>query len=191
MNDDVTQILARAGEGDPGAAERLAVLLYEELRALARNEMARERPGHTLQPTALVHEAYLRLIGEQGASFENRRHFYGAAARAIRRVLVDHARRRGRQKRGGDVQRTQFDDALAVAPLRDERLIALDEALEGLAAQDPGKARLVELRFFGGFTLDEAARALGVSESKVVRDWRVARAWLQSALDEGAAGDGA
>ena len=181
---DFTLLLSDAERGDPVAAERLAVLLYSELRALARREMAGERADHTLQPTALVHEAYLRLVGDEGASFENRGHFYGAAARAIRRVLVDHARSRARLKRGAGRRRVDLEAVELAAPERDLELLALDEALEGLAELDPGKARLVELRFFAGMTLDEAARTMGVSPSTVVRDWRMARAWLQSALDD-------
>jgi RNA polymerase sigma factor (TIGR02999 family) len=179
---EFTSILQSAGDGDPEAARRLVALLYAELRALARREMAGERPDHTLQPTALVHEAYMRLVGDGDATFENRAHFFGAAARAIRRILVEHARRRGRQKRGGAGQRVTLDEALVVVPERDDRLLALDEALERLAALDPAKARLVELRYFAGATLQESARMLGVSESTVVRDWRTTRAWLHAAL---------
>lgn len=163
--------------------ERLAEELYAELRELARRELAHERPDHTLQPTALVHEAYLRLSGAEGAKFQNRAHFYGAAAQAIRRVLVDHARARARHKRGGGVPPVRLDDLELVAPQRDEQLLQLDEALDRLARLDPSKARLVELRFFAGMTLDEAATLLGASPSTAARDWRTARAWLQSELD--------
>ena len=186
---DFTQLLQRAGAGDAEANERLAVQLYDELRSLARREMAGERPGHTLQPTALVHEAYVRLIGNTDQRFENRAHFHAAAAAAIRRILIEHARRRGRARRGGARQRVELDGELLASPDRDEHLLALDEALRRLAELDPGHARLVELRFFAGMTLDEAAQVLGVSQSTVVRQWRLARAWLQAALDD-AAGDG-
>lgn len=188
---DFTSLLDEAGGGDPIAAERLAVMLYAELRELARREMTQERPDHTLQPTALVHEAYLRLLGDDGANFENRAHFFGAAARAIRRVLVDHARSRHREKRGGGRRRVEvedLEDAQLVAPQRDEELLALDEALRHLGELDEQKAKLVEPRFFAGMTLDEAAATLGVSQSTVVRDWRMARAWLQSFLDESGGG---
>lgn len=180
---DFTDILRSAGGGDQAATERLAELLYAELRSLARREMAAERPDHTLEPTALVHEAYLRLIGSEGASFENRAHFFGAAARAIRRVLVEHARARGRLKRGGAAQRMDLDEDQLQTFERDADLLALDEALARLAELDVDKARLVELRFFAGMTLDETARALGVSASTIVREWRTTRAWLQQALD--------
>ena len=175
-------LLRDAEKGDGVAAERLAELLYGELRALARREMAAERADHTLQPTALVHEAYLRLVGADGASFENRAHFYGAAARAIRRVLVDHARARGRLKRGSGERRLDLSELEIAAPERDADVLALEEALVRLAELDADKARLVELRFFAGMTLEEAAHALGVSPSTVVREWRMARAWLQNAL---------
>ena len=181
---DFTLLLQRAGDGDAEAGELIAVRLYDELRALARREMAGERRGHTLQPTALVHEAYLRLIGDDRQPFENRAHFFGAAAAAIRRVLVEHARRRGRAKRGGGRQRVELDAELQASPDRDEHLLALDESLRQLAVLDPEQARLVELRFFAGMTLDESARLLGVSQSTVVRHWRQARAWLQAALDD-------
>jgi RNA polymerase sigma factor (TIGR02999 family) len=181
---ELTSILQRASGGDAVAAERLAVLLYDELRALARREMAGERDDHTLQPTALVHEAYLRLVGAEGATFESRAHFCGAAAQAIRRVLVDHARRRARQKRGGCARRVDLEELRLVAGEDGDELVALDEALARLAALDPPKARLVELRFFAGLTIDESARLLGVSTSTAVRDWRMARAWLQCELDD-------
>ncbi|HVS18190.1 MAG TPA: sigma-70 family RNA polymerase sigma factor [Planctomycetota bacterium] len=188
--DDFTMLLEQAGNGDPAAGERLAERLYSELRALARREMAGERPDHTLQPTALVHEAYLRLMGVGEERFESRAHFYGAAARAIRRVLVDHARSRRRLKRGAGGVRIELDGLELQAPERDARLVALDDALERLAELDPRKARLVELRFFAGMTLEQAASALGASPSTVARDWRTARAWLQSELDGGEPGSG-
>ncbi len=182
---ELTQILERAGDGDRNANESLARIVYEELREMARREMRVERGNHTLQPTALVHEAYLRLLGGEGATFENRAHFFSAAAAAIRRVLVEHARKRSRQKRGGDLVRVEIDSATAVTPVRDDRLIQLDEALERLAEVDPEKARLVELRFFAGMTVEEVARMRSVSESTIAREWRAARAWLQGQLDEG------
>ncbi|MFG0316842.1 MAG: sigma-70 family RNA polymerase sigma factor [Planctomycetota bacterium JB042] len=182
---ELTRILENAERGDEGASERLAALVYDELREMARREMRGERRDHTLQPTALVNEAYLRLLGDEGTSFENRAHFFGAAASAIRRVLVEHARRRSRLKRGGGRERIDLDEALDAAdPIRDDRLLALDEAMERLASFDEAKARLVELRFFAGMTVPEIARARRVSESTVAREWRLARSWLQGALDE-------
>jgi RNA polymerase sigma factor (TIGR02999 family) len=180
---DFTRLLDEAGGGDPAAGERLAERLYAELRRLARREMASERSDHTLQPTALVHEAYLRLMGVGEERFESRAHFYAAAACAIRRVLVDHARARGRLKRGGAQLRVDLEGLELQAPERDARLLELDAALARLAELDPTKARLVELRFFAGMTLEEAARALGASQSTAAREWRTARAWLQSELD--------
>ena len=184
---EVTQILNQMGRGEAGAAEHLAAVLYDELRAIARREMDGERADHTLQPTALVHEAYLRLVPE-GGTFENRAHFLGAAANAIRRILVEHARKRGRFKRGGDRARLDIDVAEAGEPMRDATLIALDDALADLEASSATTARIVELRFFAGMTVPEVARVLNTSESTVQRDWRLARAWLRGELegDDGA-----
>ena len=165
---DLTRILTESRAGRTGAAEELAALLYDELRALARQELASERPAHTLQPTALVHEAYLRLVGTD-VVFENRAHFFGAAATAIRRVLVDHARRRARGKRGGGAVQVSLDDVDPARPIADAELLGLDEALARLAVLDPLKARIVELRFFSGLSVDELARALELSESTVRR----------------------
>ena len=181
---DITQLLAEVERGAEGSAQRLAALLYDELRVMARREMAAERPDHTLQPTARVHEAYLRLVGDAGASFDSRAHFFSAAANAIRRVLVEHARRRGRLKRGGDRIRIDFDNLQPMEEERDERVLALDEALQQLEELDPDKARLVELRFFAGMSVEEAAQALKISESTAARNWRMVRAWLQGALTE-------
>jgi len=180
---DVTRILREARDGQEGASEELAALLYGELRQLARRELAHERPDHTLQPTALVHEAWLRLMGDAECEFDSRAHFFGAAARAIRRVLVDHARARAREKRGGGAIALPLDQLDPAAPLPESRLLALDEALERLAVVDPFKARVVELRFFSGLSVAELARLLGTSESSVGRDWRVARAWLRGELE--------
>jgi len=183
---EVTRILQEMEGGAPDAADRLAAVLYDELREIARREMAGERAGHTLQPTALVHEAFLRLV-PGGGTFESRAHFLGAAANAIRRVLVEHARRRGRLKRGGDRERVDYEVAEAGEPLRDEVLVALDDALADLEASSPTTARIVELRFFAGMTVPEVARLLNTSESTVQRGWRAARAWLRGEL-EGADG---
>jgi RNA polymerase sigma factor (TIGR02999 family) len=182
---DRNRILRSAQEGDPEAANELAALLYDELHALARREMSGERAGHTLQPTALVNEAFLRLVADKDASFADRDAFFAAAATTIRRVLVDHARKRASEKRGGDVVRVPLEGLDAAEPLADEDLLALDEAMAKLATIDPRKARLVELRFFAGLTMAELARAMGSSEATIGREWRLARAWLRSHLEEG------
>jgi RNA polymerase sigma factor (TIGR02999 family) len=176
----VTRLLDAAAAGDRRAAADLLPLVYDELRKLAGAQMAGERPGQTLDATAVVHEAYLRLAG--GCSFESRSHFFAAAAQAMRRILVENARRKGRLKRGGGRQREAAElDALA-AELPDEELLALHEALERFAVHDPVKAKLVELHFFGGMSLPEAASHLGISLSTAERGWRYARAWLYAAM---------
>src|SRR4051794_35158556 len=161
---DVTRILSAIEQGDPKAANQLLPLVYEELRKLAAQRLTHERPGQTLQATALVHEAYLRLVGsEPEAGWDSRGHFFAAAAEAMRRILVENARRKGRQKRGGGLARVDLEDAEMACRLPLENLLALDEALARLATEDPVKARLVALRFFAGLSLDEAAKVLGVS----------------------------
>ena len=182
---DVTVLLGQVREGEPGAAEHMAALLYDQLKAMASLQMEHERGDHTLQPTALVHEAFVRLVGEGGVSFADRRHFLGAASQAIRRVLVDHARSRQRDKRGGGARRVPLDEAVP-EPMTDGTLIQLDEALTELATFAPTGSRIVEARFFGGMTIPETAGWLGTSESTVEREWRVARAWLRERLE----GDG-
>ena len=181
---DLTRILGEIREGDAGAPERLAAALYDELRRMAGRQMAHERPDHTLQPTALVHEAYVRLVSGEVATFENRAHFLGAAAIAIRRVLVEHARKRARIKRGGDLQRVDLDDVDPAGPVPDAALIGLDEALVELAGFAPRQARLVELKFFAGMSIPEIARLMQVSESTIQREWRIARAWLKGELED-------
>src|SRR4051794_32801671 len=179
---DVTRLLDAAAAGDPGAAERLWATVYAELRTLAAAQVARERPGLTLDPTVLVHEAYLRLAVDKDHSFTNRRHFFGAAATAMRRVLVEAARAKGRDKRGGGRHREYPDlDGLA-AGRSDDDLLALHDALDRFATVDPERARLAELRFFAGLTLPQAAECLGVSPSTADRGWRYARAWLHAAM---------
>src|SRR5438876_4611493 len=177
---ELTRILDAIGQGDPRAAAQLLPLVYDELRRLAATQMAREKPGQTLDATGLVHEAYLRLVGEQ--QFANRRHFFAAAAEAMRRIRVENARRKGREKHGGGRRRADADlDSLMQAG-PDEELLALHEALDEFAAHDPLKAKLVELRFFGGLTLEQAAECLDISLSTADRAWRYARAWLYAAM---------
>jgi RNA polymerase sigma factor (TIGR02999 family) len=174
---DVTRLLHAVNRGEPSAPEDLYRLVYEELRRLAGARMGSQRDGHTLQPTALVHEAYLRLVGSD-SRWQGRAHFFGAAARAMRQVLVDHARRRGARKRGGGRGRISLSDLDPATEARLDDLLALDEALERLAARDRRKASVVELRFFAGLEVDETARALGISPRSVHLDWRFAKAWL-------------
>lgn len=174
----VTALLQAWSAGDSGALDRLVPLVHAELRRLARRYMRRERAGHTLQTTALVNEAYLRLVDAQGVTWENRAHFFGISARIMRRVLVEFARERGYRKRGGGVRRVPLDEVQLVADAPDADLVALDEALSALEAVDPRKSRTIELRFFGGLSMEEAARVLKVSPETVKRDSRLAKAWL-------------
>jgi RNA polymerase sigma factor (TIGR02999 family) len=178
----VTVILNRVQQGHPKAAEELLPLVYEELRKLAAAKMANERPGQTLQPTALVHEAWLRLTGNENQEWNNRGHFFAAAAEAMRRILVENARRKQRVKHGGEMQRVDLA-ALDVAIItHDEHLLAVDEALDKLAAHDPLGAQLIKLRFFAGLPNVEAARVLGIPERTAKRTWAYARAWLSEEL---------
>lgn len=181
---DVTRLLDAAAAGDPAAAADLLPLVYDELRKLASARLAEEQPGQTLQPTALVHEAYLRLVDvKQAQHWSGRGHFFAAAAEAMRRILIDQARRKLRPKHGGDRMRIDLDElALPSAGDRAEILLALDEALNALATVEPAKAELVKLRYFAGLTLEEAAACLGVSLATAKRHWAVARAWLFAAL---------
>jgi len=176
---DVTVILNRAVQGDPKAAEELLPLVYQELRRLAALKMANEAPGHTLQPTALVHEAYLRLAGSnQPQQWDGRAHFFGAAAQAMRRILVDRAREKQALKRGGNLKRVDIDAVELPSPMSDDELLALDEALDRLATVDTRAAEMVKLCFYVGLSQEEAARELGVSVSTAERVWAFARAWL-------------
>lgn len=176
---DITLVLSQLDRGDPASADRLLRLVYDELRKIAAWKMTGEPAGHTLQPTALVHEAWLRLAGAQRWNWQNRAHFFGAAAEAMRRILIDSARRRRAQRRGGDQTRVDFEASdFAIATFDDDRLIALDEALERLAAEDPPKAALVRLRFFAGLSIEDAAKALDISAATAKRWWVFARAWL-------------
>jgi RNA polymerase sigma factor (TIGR02999 family) len=174
---EVTQLLLAWGKGDPAALEALTPVVYDELRRLARRYMGNERVGHTLQATALVNEAYMRLVDIHKVQWQNRAHFFAMSARLMRRILVDSARARKYQKRGGGAQKVTLDERLLVAePGRD--LVALDDALNALAKVDERKSKVVEMRFFGGLTVEETAEALGVSVDTVMRDWKLAKAWL-------------
>src|SRR4029077_5098784 len=178
-----TQILSAIEAGDPHAAEQLLPLVYDELRKLAAHKLASEKPGQTLQATALVHEAYLRLVDvEKVQHWDSRGHFFAAAARAMRPILIDNARHKQRPKHGGDRQRVDLDDACALVGAPAEGLLALDEALTKLAMEAPAKAELVKLRYFAGLSLEEAADLLGISRATAKRYWAYARAWLFSAL---------
>jgi RNA polymerase sigma factor (TIGR02999 family) len=179
---EVTQLLRAWSAGEPGALDRLFPLVYNELRRTARRFLAAERQGHTLQATALVHETYFRLIAQRRVEWQERAQFYAVAARSMRRILVDHARARAAQKRGMDVHAVPLEEAHEVAAVRPADVIALDEALDGLAELDPQKAAIVELRFFGGLSNEQTAVALGCSRATVIRQWRIARAWLFDAL---------
>jgi RNA polymerase sigma factor (TIGR02999 family) len=176
--EQVTVLLRAWSEGDASAPEKLTPLIYAELRRLARRAMRRENPQNTLETGALVNEAYIRLADWKNARWENRAHFYGVAAQIMRRVLIDHARARGYQKRGGGVRPVSLDEALVASPSQAPDLIALDEALERLAKVDARKGKVVELRFFAGLSAKETARVLNISEFTVIRDWNFAKAWL-------------
>ncbi len=176
--DDLTSILEAAGAADPKGAEQLLPLVYDELRRLAAAKMANERPGQTLQATALVHEAYLRLVGNGEHTWQNRRHFFGAAAESMRHILVDRARRKAAVRHGGEMVRLNLDDVRVASEATDEDVVRVNDALEKLAARDREAAELVKLRFFAGFTLAKAAELLGVSERTAKRTWAYSRAWL-------------
>ena len=181
---DVTRILQSIGAGEKQASAQLLPLVYEELRKLAASKMAREAPGQTLQPTALVHEAWLKLAGNQGAQWEGRRHFFGAAAEAMRRILIDNARRKAAQRHGGDQQRVDIFEIDLAAPGPDDELLALNEALERFEALDKTKAELIKLRYFAGLTIEEAAVTLGISLATAKRWWTYSRAWLFKEIRE-------
>jgi RNA polymerase sigma factor (TIGR02999 family) len=176
--EDVTVLLGQLAKGSDSAAAKLIPLVYDELRHLAAGYMRRERPDHTLQPTALVHEAYLKLIEQREVNWQGRAHFFGIAAQTMRRILVDHARGHLRDKRGGGVIPVPLDEALAFSPEQSSELVKLDESLERLAKLDPRQSRIVELRFFGGMTVEQTADILGISPKTVKRDWSMAKAWL-------------
>lgn len=178
----VTQLLRAWNGGDQSALEKLTPIVYDELRRMARQYMAYERPSHTLQSAALVNEVYLRLVDSAHSNWQNRIHFFAVCARAMRRILVDWARSRQAVKRGGEIRPLRLEEALVVNEVRDVDLIALDEALKGLAAVDPRRSQVVELHFFGGLSLEETAEVLKVSDDTVLRDWKLAKSWLRCEL---------
>lgn len=180
--DDVTQLLIDLSGGDRHAVEALLPAVYDEMRRLAAGYLRRERANHTLQPTALVHEAYLKLIDQTRVNWQNRAHFFGIAAQSMRRILIDHAKSRNAEKRGGDAEKFQLDENIDKARELSVEILRLDEALKDFAKADPQKARLVELRYFGGLTFEEAAEVLGISVITAKRHWRVARATLYGQL---------
>ncbi|HVQ36637.1 MAG TPA: sigma-70 family RNA polymerase sigma factor [Pyrinomonadaceae bacterium] len=181
----VTQLLVAWGDGDAAARDELMPLVYEELRRLAHRYMGRERSDHTLQTSGLVNEAYLRLIDQSQVRWQNRAHFFGIAAEMMRRILVDYARSRGYAKRGGKARQVTLDEAAIVSRERAADVVALDEALTGLAEFDMRKSRIVELRFFGGLSIEETAEVLAVSPGTVMRDWTLAKAWLRREMTSG------
>jgi RNA polymerase sigma factor (TIGR02999 family) len=182
---EVTRLLVAWSNGDQAALEQLTPLVYSELHRLAHRYLGRERKGHTLQTTALVHEAYLRLIDQKEVRWQNRAHFFAIAAQMMRRILVDYARSRNVARRGGGAQQVSLDEAMEVSDERASDVIALDEALKGLSELDQRKSRIIELRFFGGLSIEETAEVLGVSPGTVMRDWTFAKAWLQREINRG------
>ncbi|HYO64060.1 MAG TPA: sigma-70 family RNA polymerase sigma factor [Pyrinomonadaceae bacterium] len=182
---DVTQLLLNWSNGDGHALEELLPLVYNELRQLAERYLRRERSDHTLQATALVHEAYLKLIDQRNVRWQNRAHFFGVAAQAMRRILVDHARGHMAAKRGSGGVKLSLDEGLMVSDEKADELVALDDALNRLAEIDPQKSRIVELRFFGGLSIEETAEVLGIGTATVTRQWRLARAWLYGQVAKG------
>jgi RNA polymerase sigma-70 factor, ECF subfamily len=181
---EVTLLLSALTRGDDGAASKLIPVVYDELRRLAGGYMRRERVEHTLQATALVHEAYLKLVEQRSVNWQSRAHFFGVAAQLMRRILIDHARGHARQKRGGEQKKVALDEVLVFAEQQADELLAVDESLDRLAEIDPRQGRVVELRFFGGLSVEESAEVLGVSPKTVKRDWSVAKAWLYADLKE-------
>ena len=179
---DVTSVVNLAGQGDARAAQQLMPLVYTQLHRLARSFLARESPDHTLQATALVNEAYLKLVDQNRVDWKGRTHFFAVGAQAMRRILVDHARRKHRQKRGGDARRVPVEPDFILSPREPEHVLALDEALDRLAVRDQRQSRIVELRFFGGMTVQEVADALGMSKRAVEQEWTMIKAWLRHML---------
>ncbi len=180
---EVTRLLKDWSGGDPAALDQLIPIVYDELRAVAARYLRRERQDHTLQPTALVNEAYLRLIDQKQVQWQNRAHFFGVSAQMMRRILVDHAKSHNRAKRGGGARKVSLDEAAALSQERADDIVELDEALTALAAFDERKSRVVEMRYFGGLSVEETAEVLKVSEITVARDWKLARAWLYTHIE--------
>jgi RNA polymerase sigma-70 factor (ECF subfamily) len=181
---NITLMLKKLNQGNQDVVSELVPVLYDELRRLASYHLRHERPNHTLQPTALVHEAYLRLVDQKQVHWQNRSHFFGIAAQQMRRILVDYARNHQAAKRGGAVAKVTLDEAMIVSTENPTEILAVDETLSRLAAFDPQQARIVELRVFGGLTVEEVAEALGISPATVKRDWNVARAWLTREINQ-------
>jgi RNA polymerase sigma factor (TIGR02999 family) len=187
---DVTEILSQIESGDPSVADQLLPLVYEELRRLAAAKLAREKPGQTLEATALVHEAYLRVVDvDKAQHWDSRRHFFSAAAEAMRRILVERARAKGRQKRGGGAQRVALDEDLLVTTIEPGELLAVDDSLSRLTEEDPVAAEVVKLRYFAGMSVDEAAEALGIHRATAYRHWAYARAWIRADIGSGGGTD--
>ncbi|MGA2534957.1 MAG: sigma-70 family RNA polymerase sigma factor [Terracidiphilus sp.] len=181
---EVTLLLSALTHGDEGAASKLMPVVYNELRRLAGSYMRRERSDHTLQATALVHEAYIKLIDQRSVNWQSRAHFFGVSAQLMRRILIDHARGHTREKRGGDQKKVSLEDVVLFAERQADELLAVDDSLNALAKIDPRQARVVELRFFGGLSVEEAADVLGVSPKTIKREWSVAKAWLAADLKQ-------
>lgn len=184
---EITQLLAEWSDGNQSALDELYPLVYDELHRLARRYMSRERQGHTLQTTALINEAYVRLVDQRNVHWANRSHFFAISAQIMRRILIDHARRHAYAKRGGGAQQVSLDEAATVTRLAGSEMILLDEALKSLAEMDPRRSQVVELRYFGGLKNEEIAVVLNISENTVTRDWNMARAWLHQQLTESSA----
>src|SRR5215813_2214449 len=182
LPDDVTQLLIKWSRGDKAALDDLMPVVHSELRRIARRYMARERPGHTLQTTALINEAYLRLVDQQSVEWQDRAHFFAVAAQVMRHILVDHARKYHSDKRGAGAQKIALDDVAIANQERAAELVALDEALDELATLDPRQSQIVELRFFGGLTVEETAEAMRLAPITVMREWRLAKAWLRNSV---------
>lgn len=179
----ITQLLRAWGNGDARALDRLTPIVYEELRRMARHYMRREDPDNSLQPTALVHEAYVKLVDTKIAQWQDRTHFFAISARVMRRILVDAARRKAADKRGGGAVRMEINESIDAAPLEHDEMVRLDDAMEALAKFDPRKAQVVELRFFGGLSMEETAEVLKISPQTVMRDWKLARVWLAREME--------
>lgn len=181
---EAREVLNSAARGDAAAKQQLNTRVYAELRQLAASFLNREQPGHTLRPTGLVHEAFVKMVGQHNVDFQGRTHFFALAAQAMRRILVDHARKKKRIKRGGQLKRVSFEEELVISPDNDEDLLAVDEVLNRLSELDPRQAQIVEMRFFGGMTVTEVAEFMGLSRRTIEREWTMARAWLRQQLSE-------